>query len=66
DASVVQQDITHMSSLVVRSARDLGGINKENMVSAAGNAIAQSRTTNGSSTSVGFKGDPTKQYGGWH
>ncbi|MEQ1530592.1 MAG: hypothetical protein ABL925_14850, partial [Methylococcales bacterium] len=39
DASVVQQDITHMSSLVVRSARDLGGINKENMVRAAGNAI---------------------------
>lgn len=66
DNSVQQQDLTHMSSLVVRSARDLGGITKANMARAAGNAIAQSRTSNSTSTSVGFNGDPTKQYGGWH
>jgi len=66
DASAVKQDITPMSSLVVRSARDLGGVTKENMARAAINAISQSKTAGGKGTTAGFKGDPTKQYGGWH
>jgi hypothetical protein len=66
DPSAVKQDITPMSSLVVRSARDLGGVTKENMAKAAINAISQSKTAGGKGTSAGFKGDPTKQYGGWH
>lgn len=63
---VPQQDLTRMSTLVVASARNLGGITPENMVRAAANAIQQSRTTSGKQTVAGFKGDPTKQYGGWH
>ena len=66
DSSAVKQDITPMSSLVVRSARDLGGVTKENMARAAINAISQSKTAGGKGTAAGFKGDPTKQYGGWH
>jgi hypothetical protein len=66
DPAAVKQDITPMSSLVVRSARDLGGITKENMARAAINAISQSKTAGGKNTTAGFKGDPTKQYGGWH
>jgi hypothetical protein len=66
DPTAVKQDITPMSSLVVRSARDLGGITKENMARAAINAISQSKTASGKNTTAGFKGDPTKQYGGWH
>ncbi|WAK00774.1 hypothetical protein [Methylobacter sp. YRD-M1] len=66
DPTAVKQDITPMSSLVVRSARDLGGVTKENMARAAINAISQSKTASGKNTTAGFKGDPTKQYGGWH
>jgi hypothetical protein len=66
DASVVKQDITHMSSLVVRTAREMGGFTKQNMARAAIGAIAQSQTSSGTKTSAGFSGDPTKQYGGWH
>lgn len=66
DVSAVKQDITPLSSLVVRSARDLGGVTKENMARAAINAISQSKTAGGKGTTAGFKGDPTKQYGGWH
>ena len=61
-----QQDISTMSTLVVQSARNLGGISKENMAQAAINAIRQNKKASGKGTSAGFKGDPTKQYGGWH
>ena len=66
DASVVHQDLTHISTLVVQSAKELGGITPQNMARAATNAIAQSRTPAGRNTTAGFNGDPTKQYGGWH
>jgi len=36
------------------------------MEQAAINAIRQNRKAGGAGTSAGFKGDPTKQYGGWH
>ena len=66
DAASVQQDISTMSTLVAQSARNLGGITKENMAQAAINAIRQNKKSSGKGTSTGFKGDPTKQYGGWH
>ncbi len=66
DSNAVLQDITSLSTLVVRSARDLGGLTKENMAKAAIHAIQQSKKSSGKRTSTGFKGDPTKQYGGWH
>ena len=64
--SSVRQDISTMSTLIVQSARNLGGISKENMAQAAINAIRQNKKASGKGTSTGFKGDPTKQYGGWH
>jgi len=66
DSATTTMDISRMSTLVVRSARDLGGFTKENMARAAQMAIAQSRTKGGTNTTQGFNGDPTKQYGGWH
>ncbi|MDP2180544.1 hypothetical protein [Methylicorpusculum sp.] len=66
DPMPAQLDISTMSSLVVQSARDIGGITKANMAQAAINAIRQNKKASGKSTSAGFKGDPTKQYGGWH
>lgn len=65
-SSSALQDISTMSTLVVQSARNLGGITKENMAQAAINAIRQNQKASGKGTSAGFKGDPTKQYGGWH
>ena len=41
------QDISTMSTLVVRSARDLGGITKQNMAQAAINAIRQNKKSSG-------------------
>ena len=66
DSLAENHDVTIMSTLVVESARNLGGIKKENMAQAAINAIRQNKKASGKGTSTGFKGDPTKQYGGWH
>lgn len=66
DSALVQQDISTMSTLVVESAKNLGGLTKQNMAQAAINAIRQNKKSSGKGTSTGFKGDPTKQYGGWH
>lgn len=66
DSSLAQQDISTMTTLVVESAINLGGLTKQNMAQAAINAIRQNKKASGKGTSTGFKGDPTKQYGGWH
>ncbi|WP_431064251.1 hypothetical protein [Methylotuvimicrobium sp.] len=66
DSALAMQDISTMSTLVVESARNLGGLTKQNMAQAAINAIRQNKKSSGKGTSTGFKGDPTKQYGGWH
>ena len=61
-----RQDLSSMSTLVVESAENLGGFTHENMLIAAKNAINSSQTRSGKGTQAGFKGDPTKQFGGWH
>lgn len=65
-ALVTEQDISPVTTLVVDAALSFGGLTEQNLAKAAGAAIAQRRTSGGSGTSSGFKGDPTKQYGGWH
>lgn len=61
-----EQEISEVTTLVVDSALSLGGLTEANLAKAAGAAISQRRSTGGSGGSAGFKGDPTKQYGGWH
>lgn len=63
---VSEQDISPRTDLVVKSAELLGGLTPENIAKAAGAAINQRPTQSGKKTSTGFKGDLTKQYGGWH
>lgn len=63
---VSDQDISPVTTLVVDTALSLGGLTEANLAKAAGAAIAQRKSTGGSGGSAGFKGDPTKQYGGWH
>ncbi|BCX88422.1 hypothetical protein MIN45_P0791 [Methylomarinovum tepidoasis] len=63
---VVEQDISPYTDLVVKSARQLGGLTPENIAKAAGAAINMRPSQGGKRSSTGFKGDLTKQYGGWH
>lgn len=66
-----EQDISPVSTIVVDTALSLGGINEANLAKAAGAAIALRKKSGGGgggggTTTESFKGDPTKQYGGWH
>lgn len=61
-----EQDISEVTTLVVDTAMSLGGLTEANLAKAAGAAISQRKSKGGSGGSAGFKGDPTKQYGGWH
>jgi len=60
------QNISSVTTIVVNTAMSLGGLTDTNLAKAAGAAISQRKSTGGSGGSAGFKGDPTKQYGGWH
>jgi len=66
NAEVTDQDISPVSTLVVETARNLGGLTEANLAKAARAAIAQRKKSGGTGSSSGFTGDPTKQYGGWH
>lgn len=70
DPGTVEQDISPITTIVVDTALSLGGLTEGNLAKAAGAAIAQRKKSGGgsggSATSQSFKGDPTKQYGGWH
>ena len=68
-----EQDISPVTTIIVDTAMSLGGINEANLAKAAGAAIALRKKSGGGSggggggaTTESFKGDPTKQYGGWH
>lgn len=61
-----EQDISQVSTIVVETAMSLGGLTEANIAKAAGAAIAQRKNSGGAGSSAGFKGDPTKHYGGWH
>ena len=66
-----EQDISPVSTIIVDTALSLGGINEANLAKAAGAAIALRKKSGGGgggggATTESFKGDPSKQYGGWH
>lgn len=62
-----EQDISPVSTIVVETALSLGGINEANLAKAAGAAISlRKKSGGGGATTESFKGDPAKQYGGWH
>jgi hypothetical protein len=70
-ALAAEQDISPVSTIVVDTALSLGGINEANLAKAAGAAISLRKKSGGggsggAATTESFKGDPTKQYGGWH
>lgn len=61
--NVTQYDITPLSTAIAKKAKALGGYTHGNLLVAAesmGTVPDENKTT------AGFRGDPTKQYGGWH
>lgn len=64
--NTTEQDISPMTTMVVDTALSLGGLTEANLAKAAVAAISQRKKSGGTGSSTGFKGDPTKQYGGWH
>lgn len=63
DPSIKNYDINPLSTAIAAKARALGGYSRQTMVEAAMTSVA---VPDGNKTTAGFRGDPTKQYGGWH
>lgn len=56
-------DINDTTTAIASTAKARGGYTHKNMVFAADNLVG---VPDANKTSTGFRGDPTKQYGGWH
>ena len=61
--AVSRYDISPLTTKIANRAKELGGYTRANMVMAADNTVG---VPDANKTSTGFRGDPTKQYGGWH
>ncbi len=62
-SSLKKYDINDLTTLIAKKAKSLGGYNHSNMSIAADSTVG---VPDANKTSTGFRGDPTKQYGGWH
>jgi len=61
--SISKYDINTLSTQIAKQAKALGGYTHNNLVRAAESMVA---VPDENKTTSGFRGDPTKQYGGWH
>lgn len=61
--SIKKYDINSLTTLIAKKAKSLGGYTHSNMSIAADQTVG---IPDANKTSTGFRGDPTKQYGGWH
>ncbi|MBW6453255.1 MAG: hypothetical protein K0A92_05685 [Methyloprofundus sp.] len=62
-SAVSSYDISPLTTKIAKRAKALGGYTYANMVMAADSTVG---VPDANKTSTGFRGDPTKQYGGWH
>jgi hypothetical protein len=63
DPYVKTYDITPRTTAIAEYAKSLGGYTHSNILQAANSGVSAPGRNRTSST---FKGDPTKQFGGWH
>ena len=56
-------DINELTTLIAKKAKSMGGYTHRNMSMAADGTVG---IPDANKTSTGFRGDPTRQYGGWH
>lgn len=61
--SMTKFDINSLSTKIAKKAKALGGYTHANMIVAAESMVDM---PDDNKTTRGFRGDPTKQYGGWH
>lgn len=61
--NLTQFDITPLSTAIAKKAKDMGGYTHGNMMVAA---QGMGTVPDDNKMTAGFRGDPTKQYGGWH
>jgi len=61
--AIKKYEINELTTLIAKKAKELGGYTHTNMVLAADSTVG---VPDANKTSTGFRGDPTKQYGGWH
>ena len=61
--SIKKYDINDLTTIIAKKAKALGGYTHTNMIMAADSTVG---VPDANKTTTGFRGDPTKQYGGWH
>lgn len=61
--AIAKYDISTMTTKIAKRAKALGGYTHSNMIMAADSTVG---VLESNKTSTGFRGDPTRQYGGWH
>lgn len=61
--NITQYDINPLSTAIAKKAKAMGGYTHGNLVVAA---ESMGTVPDKNKTTAGFRGDPTKQYGGWH
>lgn len=61
--SITQYGINPSSTAIAKSAKAMGGYTHANMIRAAEDVA---HVPDANKTTTGWRGDPTKQYGGWH
>jgi hypothetical protein len=62
-ASMTGYDINDLTTKIAKKAKQLGGYTHRNIVLASESMV---HVPDANKTTTGFRGDPTKQYGGWH
>lgn len=62
-SSMTKYNITQITTSIAKKAKEMGGYTAANIRLAAESSI---HVPDSNKTSTGFRGDPTKQYGGWH
>lgn len=62
-ANLTQYDINPLTTAIAKKAKELGGYTHANLVLAA---EGMGTVPDSNKMTSGFRGDPTKQYGGWH
>lgn len=61
--NITQYDINPLTTAIAKKAKAMGGYTHANLVVAA---ESMGTVPDKNKTTAGFRGDPTKQYGGWH
>lgn len=63
EPTLKKYDINSLTTTIAKKAKSLGGYTYANMRQAA---MSSTSIPDANKTTQGFRGDPTKQYGGWH